>query len=112
MSPIRPENRKRYPKDWKKISEEIRFGRAAGRCENCGAKHGEPHPDTGSRVVLTTAHLDHRPENCDPENLAALCQRCHLRYDAVAKARARRARRRRSESGQDTFGFALGTDAP
>jgi 5-methylcytosine-specific restriction endonuclease McrA len=32
-------------------------------------------------VVLTIAHLDHTPENCAPENLQALCQRCHLRYD-------------------------------
>lgn len=34
------------------------------------------------RVILTIAHLDHTPENCDPENLRALCQRHHLAYDA------------------------------
>jgi hypothetical protein len=33
------------------------------------------------RSVLTVAHLDHAPENCDPANLRAMCQRCHLRYD-------------------------------
>lgn len=44
------------------------------------------------RIVLTVAHMDHKPENCAPENLRALCQRCHLRYDAPAKAAARRAR--------------------
>ena len=33
------------------------------------------------KVVLTVAHLDHTPENCDPENLRAWCQYCHLRYD-------------------------------
>lgn len=32
-------------------------------------------------VVLTVAHLDHTPENCDPENLRAWCQKCHLAYD-------------------------------
>ena len=32
-------------------------------------------------VVLTTAHLDHTPENCDPANLRAMCQGCHLHYD-------------------------------
>lgn len=38
---------------------------------------------SGSRVVLTTAHVyDHAPEVCDLLNLAALCQRCHLRHDA------------------------------
>ncbi|AVA32977.1 hypothetical protein [Cupriavidus metallidurans] len=48
-------------------------------------------------VVLTIAHLDHTPENCDPTNLRAWCQRCHLRYDAKHHAenaqRTRRARR-------------------
>jgi 5-methylcytosine-specific restriction endonuclease McrA len=34
------------------------------------------------RIVLTVAHLDHTPENCALENLKALCQRCHNRYDA------------------------------
>lgn len=32
-------------------------------------------------IVLTTAHLDHNPENCAPENLAPMCQRHHLAYD-------------------------------
>lgn len=34
-------------------------------------------------VVLTTAHLDHDPSNNHESNLAALCQRCHLRHDSV-----------------------------
>ncbi len=41
------------------------------------------------RVVLTIAHLDHDPTHNDPENLRALCQRCHLRYDAAHHARTR-----------------------
>ena len=28
-------------------------------------------PRTGSRVVLTVAHLDHQPENCEPETFDA-----------------------------------------
>lgn len=32
-------------------------------------------------IVLTIAHRDHTPENCDPANLAAWCQRHHLAYD-------------------------------
>lgn len=86
--PISPENRKRYPKNWADISRRIRFERAQGQCEfvingeRCKARNGEPHPDTGSKVVLTVAHLDHQPENCADENLRAGCQRCHLRYDA------------------------------
>ena len=60
--PIRPENKARYPKDWKQISLRIRE-RAGWRCEyvdaneyRCRAVHGEPHPFTLSRVVLTVAH--------------------------------------------------------
>lgn len=34
------------------------------------------------RIVLTIAHLDHEPENCEPDNLRAWCQRHHLAYDA------------------------------
>lgn len=40
--------------------------------------------ESGSKVieiVLTIAHLDHTPENCDPSNLKAMCQRHHLAYD-------------------------------
>ena len=94
MSPIRAADRRRYPRNWPEISKAIRFDRAGGRCEcegecgagheeRCEAWHGQPHPVTGSLVVLTTAHLDHTPENCDPANLRAFCQRCHLRYDAA-----------------------------
>jgi len=77
-----PMNRSLYPPDWEQISYRIRFVRAKGACETCGALHGRPHPETGSIVVLTTAHLDHNPANCADTNLIALCQRCHLRYDA------------------------------
>jgi hypothetical protein len=42
------------------------------------------HP---TRWVLTVAHLDHRPENCDRSNLKALCAPCHCRYDLSQMAR-------------------------
>ncbi|MCB9759716.1 MAG: hypothetical protein H6739_07725 [Alphaproteobacteria bacterium] len=88
---------KDYPADWWKLSAEIRFGRAEGRCE-CDGLCGDVHPDgrcdqregapatwpdatPGVVVMLTTAHLDHRPAHCEPDNLRALCQRCHLRHD-------------------------------
>jgi hypothetical protein len=32
-------------------------------------------------------HLDHDPTNCDPENLKAGCQKCHLTYDAKHHAK-------------------------
>lgn len=71
-----------YPAAWEKISAFVRYSRARNRCEWCGARNHEPHPITGSRVVLTTAHVyDKDPGNCRLLNLAALCQRCHLEHD-------------------------------
>lgn len=35
------------------------------------------------KVVLTVAHLDHTPENCEDDNLKALCQKHHLEYDKL-----------------------------
>ena len=84
--PIRPENRARYPNDWKLRSRFVRFYRAKNRCEWCGAENGKPHPITGSIVVLTTAHVfDDRPEAASLLNLAALCQKCHNGHDAEAR---------------------------
>jgi hypothetical protein len=101
--PIRPENRNRYPKDWKLRSFFVRFVRGKGRCEWCGAEHGKPHPVTGSKVVLTTAHVfDDRPEACSLLNLAGLCQKCHNGHDNKAR---RQGIRERAElaSGQEVF---------
>ncbi len=130
--PIKPENRARYPKDWKAISLAIRE-RAENLCE-CRGECGQPHeggfgdhfgrciapngerivwvdgghtwvsPELAAhwegkpvRIVLTVAHLDHQPENVDPSNLRAMCQRCHLRYDhAHHQANAKRTRERKS----------------
>ena len=71
-----------YPKDWKLRSRFVRFYRARNRCEWCGAKNSEPHPVTGSKVVLTVAHVfDMAHSSCSLLNLAALCQKCHLNHD-------------------------------
>jgi 5-methylcytosine-specific restriction endonuclease McrA len=52
------------------------------------ARHGYSKAQAMARmgfteVVLTIAHLDHDKENWDvtDDRLAALCQRCHLKYD-------------------------------
>ena len=87
--PILPENRARYPADWKQISRRIRQ-EAGQRCLWCSAANGDPNPATGSKVVLTVAHLNHLPEDCRRANLVALCQRCHNRYDAPMRARKRK----------------------
>jgi 5-methylcytosine-specific restriction endonuclease McrA len=78
--PILAANKGRYPVEWAALSHWVRF-LAGWSCQFCGAANRAPHPVTGSKVVLTVAHLDHVPENCAPDNLRALCQRCHLAYD-------------------------------
>lgn len=92
--PILPEERARYPKNWKEIRERIR-ARAGDKCERCGAENHKPHPITGSHVVCTTMHLDHNPENCADDNLQFACQKCHNTYDAPHRAAGRRARKAR-----------------
>ena len=91
--------RELYPDDWEAVSHRIRFERAGGRCEctgECGLHKTNPGPRRceeingqpgkwsarpGARIVLTVAHLNHTPGDCQDENLRAMCQRCHLRYD-------------------------------
>ena len=111
MSPIRESQKGRYPSNWKEISQRIRFERAAGRCEcagecgrehatgRCPNRHGQPsYYGKGSKVVLTTAHLNHTPEDCTDDNLKAMCQGCHLHYDREHHAETRRA----TKAAQDT----------
>lgn len=139
--PIKPENAKRYPADWKQIRMRI-LERAADKCETCGLENyavirrrqdgtfhtdysigatyadakqiaadlhwelfGDTVPVRGEEriviVVLTIAHLDHVPEHSEPDNLKALCQRCHLTYDAKHHAaNAQITRRAKSPTGQ------------
>jgi hypothetical protein len=37
--PIHPALKHHYAADWRRLSDAIRFGRAAGRCEDCGRPH-------------------------------------------------------------------------
>ncbi|WP_411078350.1 hypothetical protein [Streptomyces sp. cmx-10-25] len=111
--PIRPENKHRYPADWPAISRAIKT-RAGWRCEcegecgrgthpgRCPNRHDTPAYGTGSRVILTTAHLDHTPEHCHPDNLRAMCQGCHLHHDAAhhAVTRAHTRARALADAGQ------------
>lgn len=99
MSPIRPEMRARYPKDWKARSRFVRFVRARNRCEWCGAENYQPHPITGSKVVLTAAHVfDKRPEAASLLNLAALCQKCHNGHDAKDRHQTIKDRKQKERS--------------
>jgi hypothetical protein len=129
--PIKPENRKRYPANWKQIRATI-LKRANHRCEgspaypSCRAPNGWyriqrtgelvrkeqaiAHSYLGyavTRIVLTIGHLDHTPENCDPSNLRAWCQRCHLNYDALHHAQTANETRRAGKAAGDLFDVAM-----
>lgn len=54
-------------------------------------------------IVLTVAHLDHQPENCDDENLRAMCQRHHLAHDAEHHKANTQATRRARKAVGDLF---------
>lgn len=43
-----------------------------------------------TKIVLTVAHLDHDKTNNRFWNLAALCQKCHLKHDSKQHAENRR----------------------
>lgn len=167
MMPIRPENRARYPADWKAISLAARE-RARWRCKHpyCramqyavgrwelrdvpsppGTRLLNPLPphlrrsewvfvpnhvglrwpsldrwtyaearqfaaeswDGGQEVpkliviVLTVAHLNHQPEDCRPENMAAMCQRHHLAYDRQHHQQTAYSTRRAAHNTPDFF---------
>ena len=91
--PIKPENKARYPKNWKDIRARI-LQRANNRCEFCGVENHtyRLNSKTGKNayIVLTVAHMNEVIEDCSDENLKALCQRCHNQYDAKSRAEHRK----------------------
>lgn len=98
--PISQEQAALYPPNWFEIAQAVKI-EANWTCEGsprypeCRAHHGDPHPVTGSVVVITVGHLNHNPADCKRENLKAWCQRCHVTYDAVQHALARMTRKQR-----------------
>jgi hypothetical protein len=127
-----PMDMSKYPADWKAISKRIREDRAGNKCEWCGVEnkaygardrfdawHDESEiagmsNGTGThyfgdypkmiKVVLTVAHLNHDTTDNRDENLAALCQRCHLRHDA--KHHAKNAAKTRRKNHMERTGQA------
>lgn len=102
--PIHPDRRKLYPggsptSPEMKALRALVLDRGGNRCEgtpqnpDCRAENGQPHPITGSNVVLTTAHMDWDEAHADPERCRALCQRCHNQWDSPQRQKnARRTR--------------------
>jgi 5-methylcytosine-specific restriction endonuclease McrA len=85
--PILPENKNRYPDNWKVLRENILL-ECGDKCEWCGVENHTMRD--GKKIILTIAHLDHTPENCARENLRALCQKCHNGHDAKHRAQTRK----------------------
>lgn len=73
-------------------------GRHLGQC-----RHSDYTLARVVTVVLTIAHLDHIPEHCDPSNLRAMCQRCHLAYDAQHHRETAQATRRARSRNLELF---------
>jgi 5-methylcytosine-specific restriction endonuclease McrA len=108
-----PMDRSLYPPNWDEIALSVKE-RDKWKCQECSRecrKPGEnpveflkrlhsspcselPAPDEflfyPGRFVLTVAHLDQQPANCDRSNLRALCSVCHLRYDSQFRALQKR----------------------
>jgi len=110
-----PIDYKKYPTNWSEIRKRI-LERANNCCERCGFENGKqiiswkfegktswiPYDEFKDKmgdsifkvvkVVLTIAHLDHDEtnHNVTDDRLKAMCQLCHLRYDAEEKKRRRK----------------------
>ncbi len=123
--PIRPENRARYPKNWKTEIVPMIRARSGNRCEctgQCGHVHvqddnnplrchrwnGDPINlgEAKPFIVLTVAHLNHQPEDNRPENLLHLCQGCHNRYDAPTRRAGIKERQHAAKALGDLLGAA------
>jgi len=110
--PIKKENAVRYPRDWKQIRQEV-LERAGHKCEgspmfpDCRVANYAKHPVTGSKVVLTVAHLNHVPEDVgvpgNRPNLKAWCNRCHLAYDHEHHMRNASQTRHKRKAVRDLF---------
>ncbi len=125
-APFMPVDYSKYPPNWKAISLRIRE-RSGGQCEcegecglhrttpgprRCCERNGQPAVFAKGRIILTVAHQGAPKPDGTPgdqrdkmdvrdENLKALCQRCHLRYDAKEHAEnARETRRKKREASE------------
>jgi len=99
----------KYPANWKTEIRPAILKRAGNRCEFCGVQNGSTvyrqkksrcrgqsssYSNTKAvKIVLTVAHLNHDITDNRPENLRALCQRCHLTHDKEQHAQTRRRNR-------------------
>lgn len=108
-----PANYRLYPANWLTEIRPLILRRAGwdpdagteASCEHCHILNYTYRYNYNSmclkpaKIVLTIAHLDQNRNNNDPNNLSALCQRCHFNHDrpfnlkAAARTRERKKRR-------------------
>jgi 5-methylcytosine-specific restriction endonuclease McrA len=56
-----------------------------------------------TKIILTIAHLDHDKTNNNYDNLAALCQKCHLGIDMSHHVANRKASLKKKKGLQELF---------
>lgn len=115
-----PFDKSKYPANWRQIRAQI-LDRAGHKCEQCGVpNHALGYRNKSGlfikcegmqleaaslldeekiiKIVLTIAHTENPdPMDVRPENLSALCQRCHNRLDAPMRAKNAAATRSRKK---------------
>ncbi len=69
-------DKSKYPEAWDHVAKEI-LKKAGWKCLRCRRPQ-----NCESGHCLTIHHWDGDPENCDEDNLVALCERCSLQIQA------------------------------
>lgn len=88
------------------------------RCEGtpqrpeCRAAQYRLHPETGARVVLTIANMNHDVTDNGDENLRALCQLCHNSWDAPKRHLSAWFTHREIPADGDLFGLRRPRSSP
>lgn len=123
-----PINYKDYPANWKTEIRPAILARDENKCMFCGVENSRLIHRYGpliyqwkywpegmeseawtldglkaTKIVLTIAHLDQDKTNNDYDNLAALCQKCHLGHDLKHHMENARATREKNKQLQRLF---------
>lgn len=110
-----------YSAHWETVVRPAALERAGYRCQDCGLAHGAVgyrthglfHPvpvrrRRGQKLViirLQVAHANNLPGDDQPENLLALCARCHLLRDRGVHKQTRQAHK---DAARPLIGLAVG----
>ena len=110
-----PVDWKKYAADWKVIAK-AKKASVGWKCEDCGKQCRKPEEQFDThRRTLTVHHIDGDPGNNAPENLIALCPRCHLmrhRKDSGVRGDGTAGRSSCDAGGQFPSAFASGEPSP